>query len=114
MTENKPDPQEQDVLLVLGQHEDGTVQAVRNRKGAVELAALAPVEHGKPLTGEMIRLKEREGSPVLWDVETVYAPTADVERRGPAQVATDAYRDGWDRIFGGDAGAQSPPRDQLN
>lgn len=34
------------------------------------------------------------------EYEVVHEPSGPTDHAGPAQVATTAYRDGWDRIFG--------------
>lgn len=72
---------------------------------------MRPMEEGKPLHGELVRLAPRS-EPNLYDVEVLHdaraaiTPTDDVDRaepsadrRGPAQVATDEYRRGWSRLF---------------
>ena len=53
-----------------------------------------------------MKLKPRKESPRLFDVETIFAhgapqPSPPAQRDGPAQVASEAYRDHWDGIFGG-------------
>ena len=64
-----------------------------------------PLKEGTPITGEVVTLTPRAESPLLCDVKTELAapqPTADVTsapRHGPAQVATDQYRENWDRIW---------------
>ena len=92
--------------------------AVLRKRGEVskeprwELGAMRPMEEGKPLHGELVKLAARE-EPDLYDVEVLHdarAPrtgTDDVvqadasgDRKGPAQVATDDYRRGWSRLFG--------------
>jgi hypothetical protein len=40
-------------------------------------------------------------------------PAKDVRGTGPAQVATRAYRDSWERIFGGDSSDESDPSDRA-
>jgi len=61
---------------------------------------LENLEHGKPINGDVIELKRRWGTP-LYDLKTVIKnPTLEATRSsGPPQV-TEAYREGWDRIFG--------------
>ncbi|HYP88243.1 MAG TPA: hypothetical protein VEQ59_08815, partial [Polyangiaceae bacterium] len=53
----------------------------------------------------------RENCPALCDVDVLYTPPAEAKpaeanspqrparRKGPAQVATDVYRDNWDSIW---------------
>lgn len=64
---------------------------------------------GKPLVpgGEVVRLEKRADAAGLFDVHVDYqvpgAKETDATARtknGPAQVATRAYRDSWDRTFG--------------
>ena len=89
-----------DVVLVHGLTDDGKGLAVlRARNGELEAGACRPLEHGKPIHGEVVRLKPRKECPVLCDVETALPAPAARERSGPAQVATRAYRDNWDAIF---------------
>jgi hypothetical protein len=70
---------------------------IRRRDGAVGSGVLMKVEDGQPIPegSELIHVgaADDEG----WhDVTSLYTH----ERGGPAQVATPAYRDGYDRIFG--------------
>ena len=59
------------------------------------------VREGRPLHGELVRLKAREESGRLFDVEVLHKAKPEPQRTapGPAQVATDAYRKNWDRVF---------------
>jgi hypothetical protein len=109
-------PQDQDVVLLHSPTDDGGgVRVVRARNGQVELGEVRPTGDGKPLTGELVTLRPREGAPRMCDVEVHYrAPTpapsqeprppepprALAARTGPAQVATSAYRDNWEATFG--------------
>lgn len=107
-----------DVMVMLGKSEDGHLRALRARQGEVAVAELRELKEGQPVTGdEIISLKEREGSPVLWDVEVVHElrDRKQAEARahkGPAQVASAAYRDNWDAIFG--ALQPQDDEDELN
>jgi hypothetical protein len=74
----------------------------------LEAGALQPLREGAPIQGEVVSLRPRESFPLLCDVETIYkppaasapsAPAAPARRKGPAQVATDVYRDNWDSIW---------------
>jgi hypothetical protein len=66
-----------------------------------------PIEHGKPIVGEVVTLQPRREFPLLCDVKVEYSSrelkqTQGQERRltkGPGQVATDVYRTNWERIF---------------
>ena len=97
-----------DVALVHGVTADGTVQVIRRRAGKLEAGALSPLREGVPIQGEVVSLRPREKFPLLCDVDVHYAPPAAPaaksppapgRRKGPAQVATDTYRDNWDSIW---------------
>ena len=69
-----------------------------------------------PISGEVVRLTPRKEFPLLCDVSTelaLQAPAApqqdvveapSVGHKGPAQVATDRYRENWDLIWKRPAG----------
>ena len=98
-----------DVVLIHGTSADGKGLAVlRHRENRLERGLVLPIEHGKPIHGEVVTLKPRAEFPLICDVKVEYTPTehsGDVaeDRRslakGPGQVATDTYRTNWDRIF---------------
>jgi hypothetical protein len=94
-----------DVVLVHGPTDDGAgARIVRARPGKLEAGEIRPVREGQPINaGELVTLRPREGAPNVCDVTVVHsaAPTEDARGAGPAQVATRAYRDSWERIFGG-------------
>jgi hypothetical protein len=88
---------------------------LRKRGERIEHGALRPMVEGKPLTGELVKL-ERRADAELYDVEVLHdarsgssddiaagneaaMEPAGLERSGPAQVATDEYRRGWNRLF---------------
>ena len=101
-----------DLLWVHSRGEDSrSWDVVRARDGELQVGSLRPVQEGKPLHGELLKLSPRSESPRLFDVETLYAPpkaanaaatrrvAAQTERRGPAQVSSDSYRSNWDAIW---------------
>jgi hypothetical protein len=95
-----------DVALVHAVGADGSVHVIRRRGDTLEAGALQPVREGAPIHGELVSLKPRPNCPVLCDVQVHYAPPAAAKpaarvqrRKGPAQVATDNYRDNWDSIW---------------
>jgi hypothetical protein len=91
-----------DVLIVGPETEGGGNAVLRRRDERVELGELRAIREGQPLgSGEMVRLKKRDEHPRLFDVE-VLADLREAEARGagPPQVATEAYRTGWELIFG--------------
>lgn len=99
MNEGDPKRNGEDVLLVHSPTDDGRGwRVLRKREERLEIGAIRPAEEGKPIQGELVSLKQRAGTP-LFDVEVQYAPPR--PHAGPARVATDAYRSGWDAIFGG-------------
>ncbi len=91
-----------DVALIHGRTADGQgLRVIRRRDDRVELADVRPLEQGKPIHGEVVRMTPRSDFPLLCDVETeLPAPSASTHsHKGPAQVATDTYRKNWDAIF---------------
>ncbi len=112
-----------DMLLVTGPTEDGKgLSVLRAKDDTVQIGAVHPLEEGKPIHGEVVKLKQRSELPGLFDVESQFGgqaaaaqqsdggPSAPARRpmaqprtrptsAGPAQVATDTYRSGWDRIY---------------
>jgi hypothetical protein len=95
-----------DVVLLHGPTDDGAgTKIVRARPGKLEAGEIRPVREGQPINaGEVVTLKPREGAPRVCDVNVLHEAAApqDVRGTGPAQVATRAYRDAWERIFGGE------------
>ena len=99
-----------DVALVHRITPDGAVHVIRRRGDRLEAGALSPLREGAPISGEVVSLRPRPNCPVLCDVDVLYTPpksaaAADkpaprsARRKGPAQVATDDYRDNWDSIW---------------
>ena len=108
-----------DTLFVYGKSPvagDDAYSVLRKRGESVELGALRGIEEGKPIHGELVRLNRRAEHPLLFDVDVLHDARPKVEARpqptklsGPPQVATEAYREGWELIFGegqgGDGGS---------
>jgi hypothetical protein len=95
-----------DVALIHGKTPDGEgLRIIRKREDRLEFGAVHPLKEGTPITGEVVTLTPRPEFPLLCDVKTELAAqkaTADVTsapRHGPAQVATDQYRENWDKIW---------------
>jgi hypothetical protein len=91
-----------DVALIHSATADGRgLNVVRFRDGVLSAGAVRQLEPGKPIHGEVVRLKPRPNLPRVCDVEVQYSaePIAAGDRKGPAQVATDSYRSNWDAIF---------------
>ncbi len=95
----------EDVLLPHAVTEDGQgLHVLRKRGEAVEAGVVRAVRDGQPLHGDLVRLSHREGTP-LFDVEVLHT-TRTLGR--PPQVATKKFRDGWDRVFGGEHTDEEP------
>jgi hypothetical protein len=100
------EPKASDIALIHGKTADGEgLRIIRKRDDRIELGAVRPLKHGTPIVGEVVSLTPRTEFPLLCDVKVeLEAPkqpndTAAPSRTGPAQVATAAYRDNWDRIW---------------
>lgn len=95
-----------DVVLVHAKTTDGEGACVlRARPGKLEAGEVRPLRHGRPLGGgEIVSLSPRPESPDVYDVRSVCEVPGEAQSRtgsdGPAQVATEAYRDAWERTFG--------------
>ena len=88
-----------------GVSDDGQgVDIIRKRGERIETGTVRRLEQGKPIHGEVVRLRPRDQFPLVCDVEVeVPAPPGRRRRRrrsGPAQVATETYRKNWDAIYG--------------
>jgi hypothetical protein len=94
-----------DVALIHGRTADGEgLRIIRRREDRIELGAVHPLKEGVPIVGEVVSLTPRADCPLVCDVKTeLAAPQAQADtaasRHGPAQVATDRYRENWDRIW---------------
>jgi hypothetical protein len=105
-----------DVAVVCGKDENGLhILRRRSEDAPLEAGVAQPLAEGKPIAGEVISMRRREDLPFVFDVTTELAgrdaaPRGEHERQereddgaggdGPAQVATDSYRKGWDAIWG--------------
>ncbi len=91
-----------DVALIQGPTADCQgLRILRKRADRLEIGALRPLEAGKPLLGEIVRLTPRAEQPLLCDVKVEYSPpvSARPTSKGPAQVATERYRENWAAIW---------------
>ncbi len=87
----------------------GGVHVIRARDERIETGELRALQQGRPIVGDIVTLRPRESNPRVCDVtDSFSAPTAQLGHKGPAKVATNAYRDGWDEIFGEKPKAPSP------
>src|ERR1044071_3270392 len=68
-----------DLLLVKGPTEDGAgVHVLRARPERLELGTMRPLEDGRPLDGEVVRVNPHPDCPYVYEVETEFAmPRAD-------------------------------------
>jgi hypothetical protein len=95
-----------DVAIVCGKDENGVhILRRRSEDAPLEAGIAQPLAEGKPITGEVISMRARKDLPFLFDVTTEVDGPARTSAEpgttdGPAQVATDSYRKGWDAIFG--------------
>jgi hypothetical protein len=97
-----------DVLFVGPRSDDGDgYKVLRHRDESLEVGEIRSTQEGKPIHGEVVKLTPREGQERIFDVDVVVPKkparrSADDDaapRKGPAQVATDAYRENWELIF---------------
>ncbi len=90
-----------DVALVFGKDEHGTHILRRRSEGApIEAGILRPLKSGKPIDGEVVSLSPRSDVPLLFDVKSELPDPLRSTSDGPAQVASEAYRKGWDAVWG--------------
>lgn len=90
------------------------VHVLRSVDGGIEESVLRPVEDGQTLSGDLVRLHPLKEFPLLADLETLlrhpnHAERPESGRKGPAMVATEAYRTGWEAIFGVRRGTKPDP-----
>jgi hypothetical protein len=95
-----------DVAVVFGPTDDQRGLHILRRRAEgqpVEMGTLRPLREGKPIDGEVISLRPRQDYPFVCDVK-VELPDPNADQRstsdGPAQVASDGYRRGWEAIWG--------------
>ena len=102
MADHPNEPKSQDLAILCGPTEDGAgVKVLRARPGQIEAGEVRPMKEGRPLAGEVVRLVPRKDAPLVCDVEVVHGAAEVAEMTGrPAVVATRAFRDNWERIFG--------------
>jgi hypothetical protein len=104
----KPEPPK-DVVLVHARTDDGQgVHVIRSREERLEVGVMRPLEEGRPIQGEVVKLTQRPEFPMLFDAETQVVATGELpavtsskraSSSGPAQVASDKYRQNWDAIW---------------
>jgi hypothetical protein len=110
MSASEPPRPKEDVLFVHSPAEAGDgYRVIRKREDVIEVGEIRPVQEGRPIHGDMVKLKPRAEHDRLFDVEVLASREelggkATLGHAGPAQVATEAYRANWEAIFGGDFG----------
>ncbi len=87
--------------------DDQKAFAVLRRRSAdapVEAGLLRGLRDGQPIVGEVVKLTQTNAESPVLDVDVqVPAPAtlaAATTHKGPSRVTSDAYRSGWDEIFG--------------
>jgi hypothetical protein len=102
-------PAKTDVVLLGPPTADGDgVHVLRAREQRLEAGELRALREGKPITGEVVSLEPRADNPRVCDVTASYTPKA-TRGKGPPQIASSAYRSGWEEIFGGGASEEASP-----
>jgi len=107
------------------------VHVVRARPERLELGTMRPLQDGRPIDGEVVRVNPHPECPLLYEVETEFStqlseatattesegakppaakPSAPPRGAGPPKVASEAYRRNWDAIWN----RQSRRRPVLN
>ena len=107
--DDAPNAPSQDVVLLHSPTEDGDgMRVLRAREGRVELGEVRPLKEGHALNGaEVVTLTPRADAPRVCDVKvqvalpkTPEAAPKALPHKGPARVSSEAYRDGWDALYG--------------
>lgn len=95
-------------LAILGPKTPSGHKVVRvkgDQEGPKEVlfGEIRPVKDGEPIFGDMVRL-DRKGDSNVYGVETLLEnPMKPEPPRGgkrPPMVSSEAYREGWERVFG--------------
>jgi hypothetical protein len=110
--DRQPDPpaapqaaKPEDVVYVYEQSSPGEYGVIRHRDERLELGKLSAARDGQPIHGQLVRLSPRDDGERLFDVEVLHdARPPPRTASGPPQVATQAYRAHWERIFGAGRG----------
>ena len=101
-----------DVALVVGRTPDQRGYHIMRRRSEdhpVEVGTVMPMREGEPIEGEVLSFRPRKDLPFLHDVKVQFdarelankEPSGQgQEANGPAQVASNEYRRGWDLIWG--------------
>jgi hypothetical protein len=93
----------QDVALLYAPTDDEKgARFVRAKNGQLQAGEVRPLGQGQSPNGqELVRMHPRASMPGLCDVEVIHpAETPMRDTQGPAQVASQRYRDNWEVTFG--------------
>ena len=100
MAADAKDEKKADVVVLGPPTPDGEgVRVLRAREERIETGELRALKEGKPITGEIVSLEPRKENPRVCDVKSSYAPSPSAPKKGPAQVASEKYRENWDEVF---------------
>jgi hypothetical protein len=81
----------------------GEPRAPPRQEPRLEVGELRALREGMPISGggEIVRLRQRPEHGRLFDVEVLAdLPPARQTSPGPPKVSSDAYRKGWEQVFG--------------
>ena len=81
------------VMLPMGLTDRGLV-GLHVKETGTTVGVFQPLQEGQPVMGDVTILNRVEGKP-YYATETLHTGHS-----GPARVNNEAFRDGWDRIFG--------------
>lgn len=106
MSASEPPRPKDDVLFVHSPAAEGEgYRVIRKREDTIEVGEIRAVQEGRPIHGDLVKLKPRQEHERLFDVEVLASREemqgkAALGHAGPAQVATASYRANWDSVFG--------------
>lgn len=99
VTEKKGCPDRDIVQMIGPPGPNGARRAIRHRSDhRIELGVFEKKNEGEPISSDAQMLQLTPLGPDVFEVENEYSMSEGLS--GPAQVSTEAYREGWDRIFG--------------
>jgi hypothetical protein len=89
---------------------DGGRTFIRRQPNQMSGGICRPLKHGEALMGDVVQLQRVEGDlynvvenlPSMTNLRPSIDPRPPIESRasGPAMVSSDAYRSGWENVFG--------------
>lgn len=92
--ENEGPKSTKGLVMPLEVTSQGSLKGLYIGEDGVAIKQYNVIPEGCPIVGDVSILTASSGSPLLRE-ETIHTG-----RSGPAKVNSDAYREGWDRIFG--------------